>query len=361
MKDQTLNEIFNPKYNNIGFIRLVSALLVVVGHSIPYGGWGTDSLITLTNNQIAIGRFPVDIFFALSGYLITSSYLTSGSITVFLWHRFLRIYPAFWVCIILTGLILPLIFDLKPDLHYILRNFPIVLKIDPNVTGLFTNLPAGENINSSLWTLPWECYSYAMIGLLGVTRLLTKKSIIVGLFIISWLGEAYTILTHPSIESTAAIGNGFRLFTYFLCGSCFFLFKDKIIINSKIALGALLFIILSIVLGLQIFHYSGGLYYLLTPIPFTYLVFWLSIFLPFQKINIKYDFSYGIYIYGTLILNLFTSIGLNNNYVSYLFLTLVTTFILSAFSWYLIEKPSLKLKKSVPFMNNLQTKYERKK
>jgi peptidoglycan/LPS O-acetylase OafA/YrhL len=66
--------------------------------------------------------------------------------------------------------------------------------------------------------------------------------------------------------------------------------------------------------------------------------------LPFQHVNTKNDISYGIYIYGTLILNILTAGGCNKSFWSYFGISLILTLIMAYLSWFLIEKPALRLK-----------------
>ena len=83
---------------------------------------------------------------------------------------------------------------------------------------------------------------------------------------------------------------------------------------------------------------------MVTPIPLTYAVFWLSMRLPFSTINTGYDFSYGIYVYGTLVLNVFAALELNGSWWSYFLGSSAVTLILAVLSWYVIEKPTMTLK-----------------
>ena len=45
------------------------------------------------------------MFFVLSGFLISRSGLRSPSLGRFLWHRFLRIFPGYWVCLLICALV----------------------------------------------------------------------------------------------------------------------------------------------------------------------------------------------------------------------------------------------------------------
>ncbi len=98
-----LNDAFNPRKNSLTFLRFFLANLVIFSHCYPLGGFGSESL--LGSNKESYGSLAVESFFILSGFLITRSYTTSSSIWRFLWHRFLRIFPGFWICLVVTVLI----------------------------------------------------------------------------------------------------------------------------------------------------------------------------------------------------------------------------------------------------------------
>jgi peptidoglycan/LPS O-acetylase OafA/YrhL len=137
---------FDPKNNSIGFLRLILAIAVVYSHSFALGGYGLDFIKNITHRQYSIGSFAVDGFFACSGYLITASYLRSQSFTVFLWHRFLRLMPGYWVVITFGGLILPLLLSKTPSFKYVINNFfvpvrSIVLLIINSIDSLLLSTP----------------------------------------------------------------------------------------------------------------------------------------------------------------------------------------------------------------------------
>lgn len=345
----TLSALLGNK-NSIGFLRLVSAWLVVIGHSIPYGGFGEDPLILLTNNQIALGRFPVDLFFCLSGLLIVASYDRLNSLGRFLWHRFLRIYPAFWVCLLLSAIVIPLLIVIPIDWHYIYSNSLLVVLRDRSIG----DLGHAGNANSALWTLPWELRAYLIVAFVGVIGLLNKKYLWLAIFAVCYGFLIREIVMSPNTLATnSAVTSGWRLLTFFFCGSAFYVFRDRITISHFYGIGSLVLILLLLFLGVQYYHHSAGFFYMLCPIPFTYVVFYLSSVLPFTKINTKTDVSYGVYIYGTLILNLLCYYGLNENYPVFLGLIVVITLAISLASWYLIEKPSMSYKRmKLPFIGD---------
>jgi peptidoglycan/LPS O-acetylase OafA/YrhL len=91
---------FDPRRNSLNFIRLVLAVAVLLDHSGPLGGFanGANHFFQVAFRAVN----PVYGFFGISGYLIAAS-AGRNRTGRFLWQRFLRIFPAFWVCLIVTS------------------------------------------------------------------------------------------------------------------------------------------------------------------------------------------------------------------------------------------------------------------
>ena len=77
-----MKAIFDQRQNNIDFVRIFLALLVIFSHSYPLalGHERTEPFIMLSRGQTTGGHIAVDLFFILSGFLITASYERSSSV-----------------------------------------------------------------------------------------------------------------------------------------------------------------------------------------------------------------------------------------------------------------------------------------
>src|SRR3712207_2064302 len=80
----TLAEVFDPRSNSLAMMRLGLALAVAVVHALGTG-YGAELHLGRTD----LGEPAVDAFFVLSGFLVTRSFLTVGSVGRYAWHRFL--------------------------------------------------------------------------------------------------------------------------------------------------------------------------------------------------------------------------------------------------------------------------------
>ena len=109
----SLREGLRGHRNSLGILRLVLATLVIFSHAFPLGGWGTDPGLGWSKGQESIGGFAVVGFFAISGYLIAKSG-ANADIAQFMWRRMLRIFPAFWlVLLVAAGIVGPIAWMLE--------------------------------------------------------------------------------------------------------------------------------------------------------------------------------------------------------------------------------------------------------
>ncbi|MBC8127898.1 MAG: acyltransferase, partial [Gloeobacteraceae cyanobacterium ES-bin-144] len=96
--------------NNFDLIRLVAAGQVVLSHAI--GHTGLRGTLTEWQRQIFdlfVWLPGVPIFFVISGFLISRSFeRNQADLAGYFWNRSLRIFPALWVCLAVTLVLLGL-------------------------------------------------------------------------------------------------------------------------------------------------------------------------------------------------------------------------------------------------------------
>lgn len=179
-RDQSLEHRFDPRHNSVNALRLILAALVLLSHTIQLSSGGrADPVGRLTHSHVDISTMAVDAFFALSGFLITGSYLSSPSVWRYLWRRALRILPGFWVCLVATAAVIaPVSWLLE---HRTLAGYP-VLGADSATAYVVQNAGVligryyiegafhGEVVNGSLHTLYYESLCYLLLAVIGVLR-----------------------------------------------------------------------------------------------------------------------------------------------------------------------------------------------
>jgi peptidoglycan/LPS O-acetylase OafA/YrhL len=152
-----------------------------------------------------------------------------------------------------------------------------------------------------------------------------------------WALEAYK----RGVVGGATGATGPVLVLSFLCGLLFFLYRDVIVLSRSLFIAAL-----AVSIGLLLLPH--GTY--LVAIPATYVTVYLGLLSP-RKVKYLFagDYSYGIYLYGYPIQQAFASLGpwAQHWYLS-LIVCLPAAFIVAYFSWNVVEKPTLALRRYLP-------------
>lgn len=345
--------------NNLDFLRFFFAALVIFSHSYPllYGeqaGNQIEPLWLLTRGQLTGGRLAVAFFFIISGFLITASWMRSQSISAFFVRRVLRIYPGFIVMSL--GCMLLVVPLAMADSDALLRYFTLphlllyqVLLYLPGDPGIFVNNPIPGVMNGSVWTIRYEFWCYVFLALLGISRILRHRTLVLGLFG-AWLllligSTCLGIVPRLPFESgrTWFIFGSFNHYveftSFFLGGTVFYLYRERIpysrrlLFVSAVALGLLAATGVGLLAGLAVFG--------------TYIVFYLG-FTPTRRLShfsARGDFSYGVYLYAFPIQQLMVlacGTGLQPMVLS--LAAFGPTLIIAIGSWYLIEQPALRQK-----------------
>jgi peptidoglycan/LPS O-acetylase OafA/YrhL len=164
----TRGHVFDPRNNALYAWRLTLATGVILMHSYLLTGHHLP-----VTDQVLRGGW-VDGFFALSGFLITGSWLNNPKPRTYFAARALRILPGLWVCLIVTAFIIAPAagtVKLSSQIGYILKNGTL-LPLQQNIDGTPT---ASFHIwNGSLWTLLFEALCYTLVAGLGIVGLLNR-------------------------------------------------------------------------------------------------------------------------------------------------------------------------------------------
>ena len=336
--------------NNFDFLRLFAACLVIVFHASCLMGRFQDPLSYITHNSTDLGALAVSIFFVISGYLITQSFERSKSILQYVGARFLRICPGmFALCVVTACCLGPLVSEnnwhdyfADNDFWKYFRNCQF-MQTFVHLPGVFMHNHYPGAVNGSIWTLPVEAFMYAVTLCLGITRLQKYKicmTVIFAALIAADMqifstpaGGQTTFLWLPPMVATA------KFTIMYLAGALFYLYRNSIKLSWQAALLTLAFLAASY--GTP---HSRLVEYFCVP----YLVMFGAYFpAPYLRNAAKYgDFSYGIYLYGFVVqqsIMYFTQGHLSP--IKFILLSLAISFVCAYFSWNLVEKPAMSLKK----------------
>lgn len=158
--------------NNFDGLRLTGALLVLVSHIHALSGRGEVVLLWDDPLSLTAGSTGVALFFAISGYLVTSSWRADPHIIRFAARRFLRMWPALAVVVIapavvighltfrnpIDGLMMPIAAE-----SFLQNLVPVTRYWDWD---FFHHNPL-HLLNGSLWTIPIEVQFYVILAALA--------------------------------------------------------------------------------------------------------------------------------------------------------------------------------------------------
>ena len=347
---------FDPRRNSLNLLRLVFALLVIVAHSYYTGGFGHGP--TPAGNNL--GGWAVIGFFVVSGYLITGSRL-GNSFGSYLARRAARIYPGFWVNLIVTALVVaPLAWVFGPrgpavapaggpdpasrsladfltsptrPWAYVLGNATLWMR-RYDVAGGPLGVPYPGVWNGSLWTLVVEFACYLMIGI-GFAILWFRRHPRVAVVL------AYAIALAVTVASRQVLGgiggatgvSVVKLVPCFLAGALLYVFRDKLRFHLPGALACL-------AASVAIIWPLGDLGIAFAAPFLGYVIFWVSMVAPSPRVVLTEDISYGVYIYGFLAEQILAQFGIERyGLAPYIVLSMLATIPLAIASWLLVEKP----------------------
>ena len=343
---QTLAELSRGRDNNLNLLRALAATTVIITHAFGLTG---NSPLEPGNRLFgfSLGSIAVDLFFIVSGFLITKSWDRRGQLTDFFYARFMRIYPALWLCVafcllvvgpLFTTLSLTQFFTHFDTLKFLLENTTLLLN------GVATHLPStfdGQGMggtNVSLWTLPFELRMYILLALLGFTGLLNRRWLVAAMVVAC--GSYY--LWYLAVD-----GSGDRLAVYcrfiwfFFSGALLYLYRQQLRMSHSIAAGLTAAVVAVILLSEQM---------ALRQVALSLVLPWLSLYLAMvpagaiRHYNRLGDYSYGLYIYAFPVQQSVLALagGMMAPWLNFGW-SLLITLVLAVLSWHLLEERALKM------------------
>ncbi|MBR1907454.1 acyltransferase [bacterium] len=337
-----LSELTDKKDNNFDFLRFLSACNVLFCHSsLAFYGIG---LSVACIDYIPAG---LDVFFVISGFLITKSWVNEPRVINFLKKRILRIFPALIVVVLFSAFILgPLITNLPLDEYFSSEDFfkyvrnVCLYKICHILPGVFVNNPYPNVVNGSLWSLPLEFLLYLIVMVFGLLKLLNKTKTFLWILLISLI-FLFHVFIGDWIDKTFLLCSGqkfFKMAMLFLMSSFLYIKRDSIEMSFNFFILAVLLWICSV---------NTDVFYFIQWFTLPYII----IYIAYAKIPVinhwgKYgDFSYGIYIWGFLVQQTVVFLFKDKlNFLPYNIVVFFITLFIAICSYHFVEKPMLKLK-----------------
>jgi peptidoglycan/LPS O-acetylase OafA/YrhL len=356
-----LGQEFDVRKNALNAWRLTLAVGVILCHAFPLTG---RRVLYAPADQL-INHVWVDGFFAISGFLITASWLNNPRLGNYVAARTLRILPGLWVCLVVTAFAIApgsvaiqggsasrLLLSPAP-IVYVLKN-SLVVWAQPDVGGTPRGVPWPHGWDGSLWTLIWEVFCYIAVAVVGVTGLRNRRWIIPAALALALFWSAllppWGIFDEvPATATQQHVGVAIvaqtvgmiatRFAVMFLAGALLYQFRN--VIPARWSL-----VVMSVVIVV-----AAGLlpnYRLVGAIPLAYAIIVSGVLIHNRRLRLRTDLSYGVYIYAFPVQQLLIICGLASmNPIVFAIVAAIATLPLAAMSWFLVEKPALSLKSRI--------------
>lgn len=333
--------------NNFDLLRLLAAWFVLFSHSYPLAGRQVADPFSRYLGIDTLGGVGVAIFFVLSGYLVTQSWQRSSGLANFVWKRVRRIYPALVVCVLISVVVIgPLLTTLdlgvyaahEQTLKYLRTSS--ALDIYYVLPGVFWNNPHRHVFNGSLWSLPYEITCYLSLMALGLLPLALRWKALLAAATLALLMLARP-LSPPAGPLDVVLGLDYymvKLGLYFAVGAAFSAWRDRLKpIWWAGAVGGVIALALP----------DSVLRNLLWVVSFSTLVLGVALHLHrLPKLPARMgDWSYGLYLYAFPVQQVLAHFGVpaSLGFFGYTFVSSVVALACAAASWFLIERPMLRV------------------
>lgn len=324
--------------------------MVIHGHGWMLSGAGVSGLW-----GVPFARVGLDVFFSISGYLVTASWLRTPRLGVFLAKRSLRIFPGLTACVLVTTLVLGPAMTSLPLREYVTSHQTaaylgnVVLFNALYLPGVFTGSDEHAAVNGSLWSLLPEFACYLSVPLFALVSARWRVAALV--LAAAFCGGTGLVLFYDGGESVVIYHLDLR---YALVEAPFFLVGAALhLLDRRFGDG---FWRADICLLMFCGNYLLSAFFDWRNIPFEWftLPYMVLAFgrlsLPVVRRTARFgDFSYGLYLYAFPVQQAVVTIWPNATYP--VLLCAALTLPLAALSWHLVERPALRsrrLSRSMP-------------
>jgi peptidoglycan/LPS O-acetylase OafA/YrhL len=283
----------------------------------------------------------VTVFFIISGFLVSKSFVERGTLGAFAAARALRIYPALVAAVLFSVALAGALstvpwteFLAESETYRFVISNSLGLKIKYVLPGAFLDNPYPRAVNGSLWSVPIELSMYVICAIAGALTLLHNRVwfnvAFIAVFVIFSARPDWFVL-FPKVPYVRLVTLAFWL------GALAWVNRDSIPLSPWVAGAALLLLAVN---PADIVRGPASLV-LLT---YALLTFALHPKLRFAAFNRIGDYSYGLYVYAFPIQQALVHVQRDLGPFALFAAAFVLTLLVAIASWHGMEKPALGLK-----------------
>lgn len=206
--------------NSYDFVRFCAAAAVLFSHHFDLAGFAEPRVPGLGED---FGEVAVEVFFCLSGFLLTLSLQKSRGWTFFIAARAARILPNLAFALV-AGSLATLIWyrngaQIGAHLAYVGDNLLLAFNgVTFDIPGVFTDT-LRTAVNEPIWTLPYELWCYVVLAALFVAGRRWSAALVVAAAVLISLAWGGVINLDDLDIGPLEASEFFRLASYFLSGA----------------------------------------------------------------------------------------------------------------------------------------------
>lgn len=312
-------------------LRGIAALCVVLFHYthkyfVFFRSKSTDLI------DFKYGHFGVPLFFIISGFVIFMTINKVKTPAEFVYKRFIRLYPTFWICLIITFLGVRFLGTL-PSLIVSWRDATLNLTMFYRVFRVFTDI---KDVDGAYWSLLPELQFYFLIFIVFLFKQIDKIKVICLVWLLGVIVDTFFF----QIKYLGLLVD-FTFGGFFIAGILFY----KIKINKEENILNHLFIFFTMIVNVMVYNkigHEGST----VAIVLVYALFYLFVYNMLNFLNNKILFflgtiSYPLYLIhqnlGYCMIKQFEIFGFSGIYII-VFLVLFFIGVATIITFY-IEKP----------------------
>lgn len=340
---RTVNDIIDPERNNFTLIRIIAAFAVVLSHGTELKTGDATNAILAKIAYYNLGDLAVNVFFVLSGLMVSASLDRSRSHKQFIVSRLLRIFPALIVCTLALALLAgPLLSTLPPSKYFdgpevfdfIIKTL-LTLSGSGTLPGVFAEPSLQASVNSPVWTLKYELACYFVLVALSAVGIFDRPRILLWLTVTSWIAILLLFTWLPDGRLSTIGGQISRFWLCFSAGMLAYKFRQAIPVDTVWA-------VMAAALWLYSLHTISERF--VGPLAAGYLAVWAGAAPsgPLRRLANKFDLSYGAYIFGWPITQTLVRVWPTAGIGETLIVASVLAALAAIVSWFLVERPAMR-------------------
>lgn len=328
LNDNIIKEV--RKENCFDFLRYFFAISLIIAHFCTLTETGQFWFISGTNR--------VKAFFTITGFLVTYSYLRrNGDIVSYARKRFLRIVPAYVLCVffclvlgmcVSTSGTADFVTDFQ-TIKYTVCNLLMMNWLEPELPNTFQDnfMP---QMNGSLWSMKQEVIFYVLVPLMLYVVSRTRRVAMVGIL-------AACVLAYSFVNIQT------QYFMYFISGTTLLLFFDEYVKHIKwcLPLSVVLYLPINFIEIPLLTPFCASIELITFPMLLIGIAYRCRPLFFFRKID---NITYGLYLYHFPVIQTLIHYGVVGHSKGLaFFLTLAITFVLASVSWFCVEKRMMRI------------------